>query len=311
MSKTRSRPIAAGLFGALCAFAGDPAAAQATAPRPDESTAGFRPQQIAPGLFVMAAGGGNITVWTGPDGTLLADDGTADEAQEMLAAVARIAPGPVRFVVNTHWHPDHTGGNEQAARSGAVIVAHEATRAAMSTAQVSDESSVRIPASPHAALPTLTYPDEMSLHLNGDRLAIVHAAAAHTDGDSVLWWEHANVVQMGDVYYHGAYPFVDLANGGSLAGMVAAIEGVLSRADADTVVIPGHGPVSGRADLAAYRDMLVATGRRVRELVEQGRNLDEVLAARPTAAFDDRYGQGMVSPERFVRILYADLASRR
>lgn len=311
MPMIHARPIAAGLFGALCAFAGDPAAAEATAPRPEEPKAEFRPQQVASGLYVMAAAGGNITVWTGTDGILLADDGSASEAQEMLAAVARIAPGPVRFVVNTHWHPDHTGGNEQAARSGAVIIAHEATRTAMSTAQVSDEYSVRIPASPQAALPSLTFPDEISLHLNGDRLAIVHAAAAHGGGDAVLWWENANVVHLGDVYYNGAYPFVDLANGGSLAGMVAAIEGVLSRADADTVIIPGHGPVSGRADLAAYRDMLVAAGRRVRELVEQGRSLDEVLAARPTEAFDDRYGKGMVSPERFVRILYADLASRR
>ncbi|MGB5101899.1 MAG: MBL fold metallo-hydrolase [Steroidobacteraceae bacterium] len=266
---------------------------------------------VAPGIYVVTGAGGNVAVWTGPDGIVLVDGGLEAQAERTLEAVARIAPGAVRFVVNTHWHPDHTGVNERASRAGAVIIAHEATREVMSTTQESEEYSVRIPASPRAALPTLTLPGDAALHLNGDLLRIAHVAAAHSGGDLVLWWRDANVVHLGDVYYNGGYPFVDLAHGGSIAGVVATIEGVLSRADDATVVIPGHGPVARRADLVAYRDMLVASGRRVRELVEQGRSLDEVLAARPTEAHDDRYGKGPVSAERFVRILYADLAARR
>lgn len=283
---------------------------QATAPAA-EQRAEFQTQLVRPGLYVVAGAGTNVAVWTGADGTVLVDDGLATLAPQLLETVGRIADGPLRLVVNTHWHPDHAGGNELAARSGAIVVAHERARASMGTAHVSDEYGVRIPASPHAALPVVTFPDELALTLNGDRLVVSHADAAHTGGDAIVWWENANVVHLGDVYCNGSYPFVDLANGGSLAGMVAAVEGVLSRADADTVVIPGHGPLSGREELVAYRDMLVAAGRRVRELVEQGGNLEQVLAARPTQALDDRWGKGPVTPERFVRVLYEDLAAAR
>jgi len=157
----------------------------------------------------------------------------------------------------------------------------------------------------------LTFDDTITLHLNGDRLTALHVDAAQSDGDVILWWEEANIVQLGDVYDRGAYPRLDLDSGGSLAGLVAAIETVLSRADDATLVVPGHGAVSNRAELASYRDMLVAVGRSVGDLVAQGRSLDEVLAARPTEAFDAQYGRGAVSPERFVSVLYEDLARRR
>ena len=302
--------IVVALPGVLFALLAARAPAETTTSAP-QSQPELRIQQLRPGLHVVSGSGGNVAVWSGPDGVVLVDDGPASEAPQLLEAVARIAPGPLRFVVNTHWHPDHAGGNEQAARAGAVVIAHEATRESMSRPQVSDEYTVRVPASPRAALPVLTVAEDASLHFNGDRLRILHIAAAHTDGDLVVRWENANAVHLGDVYTNGSYPFVDLENGGSLVGMVAVIEGALSRADAETAFIPGHGAVSGRPELAAYRDMLVATGRRVRELVEQGRSLDEVIAARPTEAFDARYGQGAVTAERFVRLLYADLTRRR
>jgi len=180
----------------------------------------------------------------------------------------------------------------------------------MSTRQVVAEYDLEVPAALPAALPTITFADTLSLHLNGERLLLLHVPAAHGDGDVVAWWEEANVVHLGDTYYAGGYPLLDIGRGGSLAGLVAAIETVLSRADADTVVVPGHGPASDRDALAGYRDMLVAIGRRVRTLVEEGRNLDEVLAAKPTAPFDAQYGSGGVSAERFVRSLYDDLARR-
>lgn len=268
-------------------------------------------QQLRPGLHVVSGVGGNVAVWHGPDGTVLVDAGAAPRAPQLLAAVERIAPGPVRVVIGTHWHPDHTGGNELFGASGSLLLAHDNVRVRMSEPQAGAAYDVDLPASPAAALPTVTFDDALSLHLNGDRLAALHVEAAHTDGDVLLWWDDANVVHVGGLYYSGVYPFIDVGSGGSLAGLVAALESVLSRADSSTIVIPGHGPVSNRDELAAYRDMLVATGRRVRELIDEGRSLDEVLAARPTAAYDAVYGQGSMTVERFVGSLYLNLGGRR
>jgi glyoxylase-like metal-dependent hydrolase (beta-lactamase superfamily II) len=172
------------------------------------------------------------------------------------------------------------------------------------------EYGLEVPAAAPAALPMLTFADTLSLHLNGEQLVLLHVPAAHGDGDVIAWWSEANVVHLGDTYYAQGYPLLDVSRGGSLAGMVAAIETALARADGDTLIVPGHGPATDRDALAGYRDMLVAIGRRVRELVEEGRNLDEVLAAQPTASFDAQFGNGGVSPERFVRSLYDDLVRR-
>jgi glyoxylase-like metal-dependent hydrolase (beta-lactamase superfamily II) len=283
-------------------------AAQAATPAPAPE---LETRTLRPGLHVVSGAGGNVAVWTGSDGLLVVDDGLAPLAPKLLAAVRRIADGPVRIVVSTHWHPDHTGGNEEFGRSGSVLVAHDNVRLRMSEPQRVAAYDVEVPAAAAVALPVVTFDDTLSLHLNGDRLDALHVAAAHTDGDVLLWWEAANVVHMGDVYYSGMYPFIDVGSGGSLAGLVAAIETVLSRADARTIVIPGHGPLSNRAELVAYRDMLVAVGSRVRALVDAGRSLEEVRAAQPTEPYDERYGQGSMTAERFLGILYEDLAGRR
>jgi glyoxylase-like metal-dependent hydrolase (beta-lactamase superfamily II) len=300
----RSRSARAVTIVALL-LAGNAAWAQGGAPATIEK------QALRGGLQVLRGAGCNVVVWSGPDALLVVDSGTAASAPQLVEATGRPAAGAARFVVNTHWHPDHTGGNELLARPGAVIVAHDNVRVRLATPQNLPAYETRVPASPRSALPVVTFDDTLTLHLNGDRLTLLHVPSAHSDGDVLAWWEDANVVHLGDVYYADAYPFVDVAGGGSLAGLVAAIETVLSRADAETVVVPGHGPVGGRADLAAYRDMLVTVGTRVRTLVEQGRSADEVVAARPTAALDERYGKGGVSADRFVRMLYEDLATRR
>jgi cyclase len=268
-------------------------------------------QALRGGLHLLRGAGANVVAWSGSDGLLVVDTGNSTSAPQLLEALARVSPATVRLVVNTHWHPDHVGGNSALRRSGAEIVAHDETRARMTSRQVMSAGEVEVPAAPRDALPVITFGDTLSLHLNGTRVVLAHVPAAHTDGDLVVWWEAANVVHMGDAYYAGEYPALDVANGGSLAGAVAAIETTLSRTDARTVIVPGHGPASNRAELIAYRDMLVAVGKRVRELVEQGNSVDEVLAARPTKAFDERYGQAGIGAERFVRLLYADLTARR
>lgn len=280
-------------------------------PAADPPAVEFRAQPVRPGLSVLLGGGGNVAVWTGEDGTVLVDDSLDRFAASLLEAVAGISPAPVRFVINTHWHPDHTGANESVARSGGVILAHDNVRTRMSATQFVEALQRESAAAPAAALPVVTFADAVSLHLNGDRLDAVHVLDAHTDGDVILWWRNANVVHMGDVWSNGRFPFIDLSSGGSLAGLVAAVELVLDRADEQTVIIPGHGPVGTHAELAAWRDMLVTVGREVRELVEQGKTEDEVLAARVTAPYDSIYGQSeFMPPEKFVRILFEDLAAR-
>jgi glyoxylase-like metal-dependent hydrolase (beta-lactamase superfamily II) len=281
------------------------------APAAAEPKPAVRTQAVRPGLHVLASAGGNVAVWTGPDGIVVVDDSLAPLTPQLLEAIAKIEPGPVRFVVNTHWHPDHTGGNEALGRAGSVVVAHDNVRLRMSEPQFVQEYELKVPAAAKSALPVVTFADSIVLHLNGDNLQLVHVDEAHTDGDVVAWWEFANVVHVGDLQYSGSYPFIDLGSGGSLAGVVAAIELVLERADAKTVVIPGHGPVSNRAELSAYRDMLVAVGRRVREGIEAGRSEEEIVASRPTADYDERYGKGGVAADRFVRIVYADLTAGR
>jgi cyclase len=243
---------------------------------------------------------------------VLVDTGTAPAAEQLREALSGVAPGSrIRFVVDTHWHPDHTGGNEDAVRDGAVLIAHENTLARMREPQEFGEQDIRVPAAAHDALPVVTFADTLTLNLNGGRLILLHMPEAHTDGDVLAWWPEANVAHLGDLYYSGAYPFIDTAHGGSLAGVVAAIETVLARADAGTVIVPGHGHVGTRADLAAYRDMLVAVGTHVREMVERGATVQETVDSKPTADWDARYGAGGVSPDRFVRIVYEDLTARR
>ena len=300
-----ARTVAGNVAWIVLLLATTASSAETTAPATIEA------QALRGGLHVLKGAGANVVAWTGSDGLLVVDTGNVASAPQLFEALAKVSPGPVRLVVNTHWHPDHVGGNAALRRAGAEIIAHDDTRARMTSRQLMSPYEVEVPAAPRDALPIVTFDDTLSLHLNGTRVLLVHVPAAHSDGDLVVWWESANVVHLGDAYYAGEYPAIDVANGGSLAGTVAAIETTLSRTDARTVIVPGHGPVSNRGELMAYRDMLVAVGKRVRELVEQGNSVDEVLAARPTEAFDERYGQAGIGAERFVRLLYADLTARR
>jgi cyclase len=288
------------------------AGASAAAQPPEAPPATVEPHKLQAGIYLLEGAGCNVIAWSGPEGTVLVDSGAAAASEQLLAALSTIAPnGRSSFVVNTHWHPDHTGGNETAARAGAVLIAHENTRARMLEPQEFGEDDTHVPAAPHDALPVVTFADTLTLNLNNGRLVLLHMSEAHTDGDAIAWWPEANVAHLGDIYYAGGYPFIDTAHGGSLAGVVAAVETVLARADANTVIVPGHGLVGTRADLVAYRDMLVAVGTHVREMVERGATLAEAVEARPTAAWDARYGTGGVSPGRFVQIVYDDLTARR
>jgi glyoxylase-like metal-dependent hydrolase (beta-lactamase superfamily II) len=267
-----------------------------------------RAEQVAAGVHVLYGSGGNIGVSAGADGVFLVDDQYAPMTPKIIEALAKISPERPRFVLNTHWHGDHTGGNENLASQGSLIVAHDNVRVRMSSEQFSKMFDRKTPASPAKALPVVTFNDGASFHLNGDEIRGTHAPAAHTDGDVFVHFRKANVIHTGDIVFAGRYPFIDLDSGGSVAGVIAAVERMLALADDRTRVIPGHGEVTDKAGLAAYRDMLVTTSGRVRDLVKAGKTLDEVLAAKPNADYDATLGWQFISPERYLTILYRDAA---
>ncbi|HEU0225123.1 MAG TPA: MBL fold metallo-hydrolase [Steroidobacteraceae bacterium] len=288
------------VMGAMLALAAAAAAAQAQ-PEPTVTA-----EAVAPGVWVLYGSGGNIGVSAGPDGVFLIDDQYANLTPRVEEALAKIQATTPRFVINTHWHGDHTGGNENLAAKGSVIVAHDNVRARMSAEHFSEFFQRTTPPSAPGALPVVTFSGDLSLHVNGDELRAVHVGQAHTDGDVFIHFRKANVIHTGDLVFHAMYPFVDLDSGGSVAGMIAAVERMLALADDRTRIIPGHGKVTDRKGLEEYLALLVTTRNRMRERVQAGRTLEEVLAEQPFADFDGRLAWQFITAERYLRILYRD-----
>jgi glyoxylase-like metal-dependent hydrolase (beta-lactamase superfamily II) len=260
------------------------------------------------GTVTMLQGlGGNLAVSAGPDGLFMIDDQYAVMSDNIRKALSAIGQQPLRFIVNTHWHGDHTGGNESFGKTGAVIVAQDNVRKRMSTEQFVKAFGQTVPPSPAIALPVVTFAEAVSFHLNGDDINVFHVAPAHTDGDSVVVFKNANVIHTGDVYFNGLYPFIDVSSGGSINGTIAAAERVLNLADDKTRIIPGHGPLSDKKNLAAYRDMLVIVRDRVTAAIKDGKTLEQVQAMKPTADLDAVWGKGFLTPDQFVMIAYASL----
>ncbi|MBW2382235.1 MAG: MBL fold metallo-hydrolase [Deltaproteobacteria bacterium] len=266
----------------------------------------IRSVELATGLHMLTGRGGNMLVSIGSDGVLLIDDQFAPLSPKILAKIEELGGGPVRMVFNTHWHGDHTGGNENLAAQGAIVIAHENVRVRMSTDQVIAGLGREVPAAPPAAWPVATFQRRINLHLNGQTIQALHVDPAHTDGDAIVHFEEADVIHTGDTYVAGMYPFVDLSSGGRVEGFLKAADQILARAGKKTKIVPGHGPLSDRKQLEEWRAMLVDVRRNVVASVEAGLSVDEILAARPTAEWDERYGGGFTTPERFVRILDQD-----
>jgi cyclase len=275
-----------------------PALAQQPPPNPE-----IRIERVAPGVAVLFGRGGNIGVSYGADGNILIDDQYAPATERVVAAVRSLDPDPIRFVINTHWHGDHSGGNENLGRAGTVIVAHDNVRLRMAMEQM--VRGERVQPSPAAALPVITFSENLTFHLNGDDIRAIHVEHAHTDGDSLIYWTRANVLHMGDVYFNGMLPFIDLDSGGSIDGVIAAATAALAIANEATIVIPGHGPVARRADLERYRDMLLALRNRIGQGIAAGRTLEELKAE----GHADAYGRDtdFISPAAFTEMVYRSL----
>lgn len=266
---------------------------------------------VAAGVYMLQGLGGNIGLSVGKDDAFIIDDQYAPLSAKIKAAVATVTPKPVRFVVNTHWHFDHTGGNEAMAGSGAIIFAHENTRRRMSMEQFIQAFNMKVPASPTAALPIITFSDTITFYTNDDTVRVFHVANAHTDGDAIILFRKANVIHMGDAFFNGRYPLIDLSSGGSLPGMIAAANTGLAMSNAETRFIPGHGPLATRTDLVRYRDMLVTVRDRVGGLIGQQRTLQQILATKPLADLDAIWGNGNIKPDQFLTIVYGSLTTSR
>lgn len=301
-SSTTFAPIA--LLALCCAWAAAPASAE-----PAPQAPAVRAEHVAGHVHLIYGRGGNIGVSAGADGVFLIDDQYAPLAPAILEAVRGISDAPLRFVLNTHWHGDHTGGNEQMAGQGALIIAHDNVRRRLSTEQFIAAFGSRVPPSPPTALPVVTFSQSLTLHFNGDAARMRHAPHAHTDGDGWVQFERADVIHAGDLFFNGMYPFIDLSSGGSIDGLIRAVGQMLDAAGPRTRIIPGHGPLADRAALAAYRDMLVTVRGRVAALIADGADRDAAIAARPTADLDAQWGGGFLKPEQFVRIVHDSLAA--
>jgi len=262
---------------------------------------------VADGIHMLVGRGGNVAVATGPDGTFVIDDQYAEQFAGIERAIAALSAQPVKFLVNTHWHGDHTGGNAQMGKLGAVIVAHENVRSRLSSDQAIEFFHSETPASPAIALPIVTFTSDITFHLNGGVIEVFHVDRAHTDGDAVVHFRDANVIHTGDVFFNGMYPFIDSGTGGSITGVIAAVEKILALANDETRLIPGHGPLGRTRDLKKYLEMLRATRQAVASLIVGGSTEEQAVLAHPTASFDPVWGGGFIKPDVYVRMIYNDL----
>jgi cyclase len=264
-------------------------------------------QRIAEGVYMLQGSGGNIGVSAGADGVFIIDDQYAPLTEKIRAAVRGLSTAPIRFVINTHWHGDHTGGNENLAREGTLIVAHENVRRRMSVEQFIAAFNARVAPRPAAALPVVTFTEGVTFYLNGDTVDVLHVRAAHTDGDALIHFRKANVLHAGDTFFNGFYPFIDASTGGSLDGMIAAADRALGLANDRTRIIPGHGPIAGRAELRAFRDMLATVRVRLARAKIQGLSAEQVRNANLLADLDSTWGKGFLTPAQFVAVAYGSL----
>jgi cyclase len=264
-------------------------------------------QPLAESLTLLSGPGGNVVVLRGPDGVVMVDTFVAPAWPKLQESLKALGSAPVQVVIDTHWHFDHTDNNAQLHAGGARLVAHENTKARMAQPHHLAVLELDMPPSPAAALPQHVFKDGYKLEANGERLAVTHVPPAHTDTDVVVWFEKANVLHTGDVFFNGRYPYIDGSTGGRIDGMIAGADHLLSVSDAGTKIVPGHGPLATRPELVKYRDMLSTAADRARKLKASGKTLEEAIAAKPFADLDADWGKGRFNGDAFVKVVYLTL----
>ncbi len=267
----------------------------------------FTTFQLSDTVYMLKGRGGNVGISTGEDGLYIIDDQVRPVTTQLLQAIRKISDKPIRIVLNTHYHADHVGGNETIGDAGAVIISHDNIRKRMTTEQVSIFMKNTTPPYAKDALPIVTFNDRLSLHMNGETATAYYVANGHTDGDSIIHFPVSNVIHMGDTFFNGRYPYVDLDAGGSMQGLVAAADLALSMADESTRIIPGHGPLGMTEDLKNYRDYLIKAGANVQELIDKDMDLQQIIAAEPSKEWDEELGKTWITPAQFVTFIYNSL----
>ncbi len=283
----------------------------APAQEQDFSKVEIKVQKVADGVYMLTGAGGNIGVSVGEDGIVIVDDQFAPLAPKIQSALKGITDKPVRFVLNTHYHFDHTGGNLEFGKRGSTIVAHENVRKRLAEGYTIKRFNMTEPPASKEALPVITFDRSATVHLNGEDIRALHFPHGHTDGDSVIFFPKANVVHMGDDFFAGMFPFVDLDGGGSVRGYIAAIEGILKLTKPDTKFIPGHGPLSTADDARKYAAMLKETRAVIADAVRKKMTMEQMKANKLLAKYDEQYGKGFIKTDDWIATLYADVTKEK
>lgn len=273
-------------------------AAEQSAPQEIQITV----QQIGEGMFMLQGHGGNILVSIGDEGLLMIDSDYSDVTPTLLKAIQSFSNKPIKFLINTHWHGDHTGGNTQIGASGASIIAHENARARMAQGGTLEVLGMTFPPTASPGLPTITFKQDLMMHHHDEDISLMHLGAAHTDGDIIVIFPRANIIHMGDLFFNGFYPFIDVSSGGDFDGMIASAEAVLALADEQTKIIPGHGPLASRAELAAYVDMLKSVRSVLSPLVAEGKTAQDIVALDPLESYNPEWGDGLIPAAQWLPI---------
>jgi cyclase len=282
----------------------------AAPPPVDFSKVEIKTTDLGDKVYMLEGQGGNITVAVGDDGIIMVDGEFAPLHDKIKAAVAAVSPLPIKYLINTHFHGDHTGGNEPFAKDGVAIVAHANVKARLAAGTTNGLTGAKTPPAAADALPAKTYTDSTKVSLKGRVAELKHIANAHTDGDTYVWFKSANVLSTGDTFTNARYPNIDFANGGNIKGMIAATDAYLKLVNDKTHIVPGHGPIADKAALTEYRTMLVTARDRMAKLVKDGKSEDDVVAAKPFADLDAKWAPTELASKNFIRVVYHSLADK-
>ena len=262
------------------------------------------PVQVTEQIYMIAGKGGNVGVFTGEDGTFLIDDNFAPLTEKIVEAIKSIGGNYPEFLINTHYHGDHTGGNENLGSGGTLIFSHDNVRERLKNGSFLKAFNMKSEATDPEGLPVVTFSEGISFHINGDTVRAIHVAHAHTDGDSFIYFEEANVVHAGDILFNGFHPFIDVDHGGSLRGTIQGVDEILALVDDNTKIIPGHGPLGNRTELESYRKMLWTAYERLRKLKAQGKTAQEAAASKPLVDLEATWGDGNFTGDRWIELIY-------